>query len=233
MRLIDLSQPVLRRQPELPGAPAGASPRSSATTRQHGWRVELLTLVEPHRLARRCPAAQDRRRARASTTSRSSRGAGPAYIADFRGIAAGRADHRRDARGEAAGRRWRTRSCCSRPAGATSGRRPTSGSATRRACRETARRGSCEKRVRGVGIDHYSIGGVRRADERARSTRSCSAPACGWSRSCASRRRCSRCRSRCAYMGLPVNFRGPHRGVLPPGTDRLRMICSVEDDGFL
>ena len=72
-----LHRPVaagLPREPELPGASAGASRDPQGPSRFRLARRGAHDR-EPHRQPRRCAATQDRRPARASTTSRSNRGA--------------------------------------------------------------------------------------------------------------------------------------------------------------
>jgi kynurenine formamidase len=156
MRLIDLSQPVFHGSPNCPVHP----PVKSEILRDHpdsGWRVELLTLASHTGSHVDAPLHKIAGGASLDDIPLES-WCGPAFIADFRGIAAG----------------------TQITAGMLASKLPgdladkiallcTGWGEKRAKTDEWLRRSPClsedgarwlvEKGIRGVGIDHYSIGG--------------------------------------------------------------------------
>lgn len=156
MRLIDLSQPVFHGSPNCPAHP----PVRSEVLRDHpdsGWRVELLTLASHTGSHVDAPLHKIAGGASLDDVPLES-WCGPAFVADFRGVGAG--EHvtaemlATKLTGELAGAivllctgwgekraktdEWLRRSPCLGEDGAA---------------------WLVGKRVRGVGIDHYSVGG--------------------------------------------------------------------------
>lgn len=157
MRFLDLSQPIYDGSPNCPAHP----PVRSTILKdhpQHGWRVELLTLASHTGSHVDAPLHKIAGGASLDDIPLES-WAGPAYIADFRGIAP-------DAR--------ITGSMLAEKLPADLAGRIVliaTGWGDRRAMSEEwLRHSPClatdgaewlvQKRIRGVGIDHYSIGGA-------------------------------------------------------------------------
>ena len=212
MRLIDLSQPVFHDSPNCPAHP----PVRAEILKDHpesGWRVELLTIASHTGSHVDAPLHKIAGGASLDAIPLES-WCGPAFIADLRGLTA-------DAR--------ITGAMLEAKLPADLGNRivllATGWGAKRARTEEWLRRSPClsedgarwlvEKKVRGVGIDHYSIGGgTEPTNERVHTI------LLGAGMWVVEELRFTdevfALKQPLSYMGLPVNFRGFSGGFCRP-----------------